>query len=107
MPSRYCASALPQRAPWQYSTAIRHGASGVLAVASMTENTNTATLVFQWSSVTGRVYSIWRATNSLSAYTQHVGGIAADAPLNNYTNNAPSAEGTYFYGLRVAWPAAP
>jgi hypothetical protein len=81
--------------------------TSVLAVASMVANTNTAAMVFRWPSVTGRVYSIWRATNMQSGFTQHVGGIAATAPTNTFTNATPAAPGWYFYGLRVAWPDAP
>ncbi len=64
-------------------------------------------LVFRWPSATGRVYSIWRATNAASAYTQHVGSLSADTPTNAYTNAAPVPVGTYYYGIRVSWPDAP
>ena len=74
---------------------------------SLEVNTNTAVLVFQWPSVTGRVYSLWRTTNMLVPYTQHVGGIVANSPMNTYTDTAPTALGTYFYGLKVSWPTAP
>ncbi len=81
--------------------------ASVLAVASLVENTNNSTLVFRWPSATGRVYSIWRATNAAAAYTQHIGNLAATAPTNAITNAAPAADGTYYYGIRVSWPAAP
>jgi hypothetical protein len=82
--------------------------TSVLALASFAPvPTNADWLVFQWPSVAGRVYSLWRATNAISAYTQHVGQIAASAPTNTVTNAAPAAAGTYYYGIRVAWPAAP
>ena len=81
--------------------------ASVLAVASLVENTNNSTLVFRWPSVAGRVYSIWRATNAAAAYTQHIGNLAATAPTNAITNAAPAADGTYYYGIRVSWPAAP
>jgi hypothetical protein len=82
-------------------------AGSVLSVDSMQTDTNAATLVFRWPSVTGRVYSVLRATNMLGAFTQHVGGIAATAPTNAYTNAAPAAPGWYYYGIGVSWPAAP
>ena len=76
--------------------------ASVLAVASMTPQTGAVTnLVFRWPSVTGRVYSIRCATNAGGVYTQNVGGIAANAPTNTYTNAAPAAAGTYFYGIGV------
>lgn len=81
--------------------------ASVLAVASLTPNTNTATIVFRWPSATGRVYSIWRATNAAGDYTQHVGSLAANWPTNAYTNAAPTNAGTYYYGLKVSWPDAP
>jgi len=67
----------------------------------VTNQTATANLVFRWPSVTGRVYAIWRATNAMGPYTQHIGGIAAQLPANSVTNAAPAGLGTYFYGLKV------
>jgi len=64
-------------------------------------------LIFQWPAVVGRVYSVWRATNAVSAYTQHMDHIAASPPLNSWTNPAPAALGTYYYQLRVRWPDQP
>jgi spore germination protein YaaH len=75
--------------------------TSVLAVASLVANTNTATLVFRWPSVTGRVYSILRATNAVGNYTQHVGNLSANTPTNFFTNATPAAAGTYFYGIGV------
>ncbi len=73
----------------------------------VTNQTATANLVFRWPSVAGRTYSIWRATNALGPYTQHVGNIGATTPTNGYTNAAPTGLGMNFYGLGVSWPAAP
>lgn len=66
-----------------------------------TNQTATANLIFRWPSVSGRVYAIWRATNAMGPYTQHIGGITADIPTNTVTNAAPTGLGTYFYGLKV------
>jgi len=66
-----------------------------------TNQTATANLIFRWPSVSGRVYAIWRATNAMGPYTQHIGGITADTPTNTVTNAAPTGLGTYFYGLKV------
>lgn len=79
----------------------------VLAVETMVVNTNTGNLVLSWPSVTGRVYSIWRATNALGPYTQHVDNVAATAPINTCTIFAPTECGLYFYRLIVSWPDAP
>ena len=80
----------------------------VLAMTSLAAvPADASRLVFVWPSAAGRVYSLWRATNAAGNYTQHVGGIAASSPTNSYTNPAPAAPGTYFYGLGVAWPGAP
>jgi hypothetical protein len=79
--------------------------ASVLAVASLLPDASN--LVFSWPSATGRVYSIWMATNAISSYTQHVGSLAATAPTNTYTNTAPSSAGTYYYGIKVSWPTAP
>lgn len=82
--------------------------SSVLALAPYATNqTTTANLIFRWPSVTGRVYSILRATNVAGPYTQHVGNLSASAPTNGYTNAAPGGPGTFFYGIRVEWPDAP
>ena len=81
--------------------------SSTLVLESLVVSTNAAMLVFQWPSAAGREYSLWRATNALGPYTQHVGGIVANSPMNTYTDTAPTALGTYFYGLKVSWPTAP
>lgn len=81
-----------------------HPGSGtsVLALDPYATNmTATANLIFRWPSVTGRTYSIMRATNVLGPYTQHVGSLSAHAPTNTLTNAAPAGLGTYFYGIGV------
>ncbi len=76
--------------------------SSVLALAPYATNqTATANLVFRWPSVSGRVYSIWRATNVAGPYTQHIGNLSATVPTNSVTNAVPAELGTYFYGIRV------
>ncbi|MGD9782480.1 MAG: hypothetical protein AB7V14_10060 [Kiritimatiellia bacterium] len=76
--------------------------TSVLALDPYATNmTATANLIFRWPSVTGRVYSIWRATNVAGPYTQHVGNLSANAPTNSYTNAVPAAAGAYFYGIGV------
>ena len=76
--------------------------SSVLALDPIATNmTATANLIFRWPSATGRTYSIWRATNVLGPYTQHVAGISANAPTNSLTNAAPADLGEYFYGIGV------
>jgi len=76
--------------------------SSVLALDSIATNmTATANLIFRWPSATGRTYSIWRATNVLGPYTQHVAGLSANAPTNSLTNAAPTNLGEYFYGIGV------
>jgi hypothetical protein len=76
--------------------------TSVLAVASLTPQAGAVTnLVFRWPSVTGRVYSILRASNATGDYARLVTGIAANAPTNTYTNAAPAGAGTYFYGIGV------
>ncbi len=76
--------------------------ASVLALGPAVVQKGAATnLVFSWPSVTGRVYSIWQATNAESIYTQHVSSLAATVPTNSYTNSAPSAAGAYFYGIGV------
>ena len=77
-------------------------AGSVLSLAPVATNqTATANLIFRWPSVTGRVYSILCATNAVGAYTQHVADLSATAPTNAYTNPAPAAAGSYFYGIGV------
>ena len=76
--------------------------SSVLALDPIATNmTATANLIFRWPSAAGRTYSIWRATNVLGPYTQHVAGISANAPTNSLTNAAPADLGEYFYGIGV------
>lgn len=67
-------------------------------------------VLFQWPSVSGRVYSLWASTDLVanpSVFTQQVGGIAATPPFNTFTGALPAAAGTYYYRLRVDWPDAP
>jgi len=76
--------------------------SSVLALASYATNqTASANLILRWPSATGRVYSIWRATNAAGPYTTHVDNIAATAPTNAVTNVAPAELGAFFYGIGV------
>ncbi len=76
--------------------------ASVLALAPYATNqTATANLIFSWPSVTGRVYSILRATNAAGPYTQHVGNLSSAAATISHTNAAPTALGTYFYGIGV------
>ena len=76
--------------------------SSVLALAPYATNqTATANLIFSWPSVTGRTYSILRATNVAGPYTQHVGNLSSAASTITFTNSAPAALGTYFYGIGV------
>ncbi len=77
-------------------------AGSVLSLAPVATNMTTEkNLIFRWPSATGRVYSILCATNASGPYTQHVGNLSATAPTNGYTNAAPVALGTYFYGIGV------
>ena len=81
-----------------------HPGSGTSVLAFdpyATNMTATANLILRWPSVTGRTYAIWRATNAMGPYTQHIGNIAANAPTNAVTNAAPAGLGTYFYGIGV------
>ena len=76
--------------------------TSVLELAPLATNlTTTANLIFRWPSATGRTYSIWRATNVLGPYTQHVAGLSANVPTNSLTNAAPTDLGEYFYGIGV------
>ncbi len=69
--------------------------SSVLALAPYATNqTATANLVFRWPSVSGRVYSIWRATNVAGPYTQHIGNLSATVPTNSVTNAVPAELGS-------------
>ena len=77
------------------ATSVLQLAPAETAVAAVTN------LVFRWPSVTGRTYSIMRATSVLGPYTQHVGSLSANAPTNTVTNAAPAGLGTYFYGIGV------
>ena len=81
---------------------IPTASNSVLALEPVATNqTATANLIFRWPSSTGRVYSILCATSAVGAYTQHVADLSATAPTNAYTNPAPAAAGTYFYGIGV------
>ena len=74
----------------------------VLALEPASVAVGSATnLIFRWPSVTGREYSILRATNAAGPYTQHVGNLSASVPTNSFTNAAPTSLGTYFYGIGV------
>ena len=76
--------------------------SSVLAFDPYATNmTATANLIFRWPSVTGRTYSIMRATNVAGPYTQHVGNLSSTASTITFTNAAPTNRGAYFYGIGV------
>jgi hypothetical protein len=84
-------------------------AGSVLALEPLAVQSGVATnLVFQWPAVSGRVYSIWMATNLTTPHSRLVGEIpAATGSVNVHTSAAPAALGVYIYGIGVTWPDAP
>jgi hypothetical protein len=61
------------------------------------------TLVFEWSGVDGREYSIWMATNLSMSFSHVAGPIipSGTAPMD-YAHPAPQPAGAVFYRLGVA-----
>jgi hypothetical protein len=61
-------------------------------------STNGAT--FEWPSVTGRTYYVYRTTNLITGFGDPITNYPADTPTNHYTDN--TATGThYFYQISV------
>ncbi len=78
-------------------------ATSRLAIAQLAAmGTNAGTFVtMTWGSVTGRVYTIYAATNDPSFFSPLPLEHPATPPLNTYTGAAPL---TGFFRLGVAWP---
>jgi hypothetical protein len=55
----------------------------------------------QWSSVTGKAYTLQRSPDLLGGFSDLQLHIAATAPLNSFRDTTATGRGPYFYRLRV------
>lgn len=58
-------------------------------------------IVVRWQSVGGKQYEILRSTNIASGFTSIASHISATEPVNATTDTTATAEGPYFYKIRV------
>jgi len=58
-------------------------------------------LIIKWSSVTGKTYSIHRATNLAQGFTPRATSLPATAPQNQYIDSTATNTGPYFYRIEV------
>ena len=54
-----------------------------------------------WASVSGKLYTVWRATNLVDGFTTIATNIAATAPVNTHVDAAASGLTTVFYSIGV------
>ena len=75
--------------------------TSVLCLEAAVADWNGAGIVVRWSSVGGRQYSLWRATELASGFTELDAPISGTPPMNTYTDTTATAEGPYFYRVKV------
>jgi len=76
-------------------------ASSLFQIASFS-NTLAGGASLRWTSVTGRTYRVWRATNLLVGFdTILTNNIPGNPPFNYYTDLTATVEAKYFYRVTV------
>ena len=60
-----------------------------------------AGVVLQWSSVEGRIYSVWRSSDLMQGFEPIATGIHSTPPHNTYRDTTATGEGPYFYRISV------
>lgn len=58
-------------------------------------------LVVKWSSVAGKTYAVYRATDLGEGFSPLATGISATAPENQFTDPGATGAGPYFYRVQV------
>jgi len=61
-------------------------------------------LIIKWSSVTGKTYSIHRATDLSQGFSALATTLSATAPQNQFTDSTATNGGPYFYRIQVNPP---
>ena len=64
-------------------------------------NWNGAGIVVRWQSAHGKQYEILRTTNLASGFTTIASHVDATEPVNTSTDTTATAEGPYFYKIRL------
>lgn len=72
--------------------AVENGAAG---------DWDSAALVVRWSSVGGRQYTLLRSTNLVRGFSVLDSGLSGIPPANTYTDLTATAEGPFFYKVKV------
>jgi len=75
--------------------------TSVLGLEAATTDWNGGGIVVRWSSVGGKQYSLWRTTELTNGFRVLDAPISGTPPLNTYTDTTATAEGPYFYRVRV------
>ena len=57
--------------------------------------------MIRWSSVAGRQYTLYRATNLVSGFNITGQHIPATPIVNTYTDTSATASGPYYYRVKV------
>ncbi|HPF98447.1 MAG TPA: thrombospondin type 3 repeat-containing protein [Kiritimatiellia bacterium] len=69
--------------------------------AGNSTNWNGQGIVIRWSSVGGKQYSLLRATNLVNGFSVLESGLSAVPPMNVYTDATATAQGPYYYSIRL------
>ena len=73
--------------------------NSVFKIISVSGNPGGA--LIQWSSVSGKFYTVQRTPDLNSAFSDLQTHIAATAPTNSWQDPAPAGSGSYFYRIQV------
>ncbi|MBU1695087.1 MAG: hypothetical protein KKC51_14150 [Verrucomicrobia bacterium] len=82
-----------------YAGTVPTNAGSALAMDDV-RGLGTNKYLIRWDSVDGKAYRVLRGTNLLNSFTSVRTNIAATAPVNVYTDTAPSSATRVFYRIR-------
>ncbi|HEY0456370.1 MAG TPA: M12 family metallo-peptidase [Verrucomicrobiae bacterium] len=68
---------------------------------ALSRGNNGAANVLNWSTVTGRVYTVWWSTNAIGVFQRLAGASNLSANVHSFTNNANMTAPSIFYKLQV------
>lgn len=73
----------------------------VLDITPEATDWNGQGIVVHWSSAGGKQYSLLRSTNLVNGFNVLESGVSATEPMNVYTDATATAQGPYYYSIRL------
>lgn len=91
----------PDTAEYRAGTEPTNRWSALVAAADFAAGDPVARRVVCWSSVSQKVYSVWRSTDLAAGFFPLSGLLPATPPVNVYTDVPPSDNGRVYYRIRL------